>query len=500
MLLTRDDHAVLHVARDLSLIALSLICSPFSIIVVVIAKILTTLSLINVSNPSPALHNGRKVKVLVTGVGMAKGMFLARALYQGGCTVICADFETPLAPVCGKFSRACTRYYSLTGPKNGRGLQGYIQHILKIVQNERIDIWISCSGVATAIEDALVMRTLETETKCKCFQFDKHATFTLDDKYEFMRATADLGLTAPRWFLLDSPEQIGKVLKKAIEIEPGTEGTQYILKNVVMDDLTRGNLPLLSSDQPIRMAEVLESLDTKRSKWIMQQYISGEEEYCTHSIVVDGHVKAFTACPSTSVLMHYRQLHPGSPLDDAMLRFTQAYATGMYARYGCFTGHLSFDFLALNEPTAQGLQKTLMPIECNPRCHTAVVNFRGREKDLTSTYLSVLPGYKAPDLVCGELKKDHEVYYWIAHDLVVLFILPIIQFLLGITPFSQMISKHLDFWSHILLGKDPSFEWWDPLPWLVLNHVYWPGRLFNATWRGIRWSQVNVSTGKMFEF
>ena len=505
MFLTKDSHASLHVSRDLALVALSVAFWPFSICLVILAKILSTTSIIAEPKGPPKLHNGRQVRVLVTGVGMVKGLFLVRSLYLGGCTVISADFEKHGIPACGRFSSATSKFYGLKSPTGKGFLDSYINQVLKIIRDEEIDIWVSCSGVATAMEDASLMHIVEKETRCKSFQFDEESTFKLDNKYEFMRTTTQFGLDVPTWGILTAPEGVSDIVNHSSNQSAKFEPQEFILKNVAMDDKTRGALPLLSTNRPKQMKEVLESLDYEDANWIMQQYIPGNEEYCTHALIVNGHVRAFNACPSASVLMHYRSTEADSPLFQSMLRFTQTYATGMYAKYGRFSGHLSFDFLALTEPTVNGMKKTLLPIECNPRCHTAVVHFRGFEQPLASAYLSLLRSSKESDsaprvsnLIVGSHGGNASGFYWIAHDLIVLFILPLVHKIQGSGTLGNALRSHLHFWEHVFLWKDPTFEWWDPLPWFVLNHIYWPGQLVITSCHGIRWSQINVSTGKIF--
>ena len=502
---TKNHSTLFNIGRDLALVALSILFSPLSTLIVVVAKVLAAVSLIAEPTIRPKSHNGHQVKVLVTGVGMAKGLFLARSLYLGGCIVISGDFEKTGIPVCGRFSRAVSRFYTFSNPTGKGGFESYARQVLGIIADEKIDLWVSCSGVATAMEDAKLMQVVENKTSCKAFQFNEDATFKLDNKYEFMRTTASFGLTLPQWGFLTSPRDADNVVNRSNSQCVNFEAREFILKNVSMDDRTRGSLPILSTDRPKQMLDVLEGLDYESSSWIIQQFVPGNEEYCTQSLVVNGHVRAFLACPSASVLMHYEVLEANSPLFQAMLRFTQTYATGMYAKYGRFSGHLSFDFLALNEPTVDGMKKTLLPIECNPRCHTAVVHFRNHERALTDAYISLLPSEKGstssanvPDLIIGSSAKPESGFYWIAHDLVVLFVLPILQLFSRSITSGDMLLSHSEFWKHITLWKDPTFEWWDPLPWFILNHIYWPGQLLMASWHGTRWSQINVSTGKIF--
>lgn len=485
--------------RDLGLVFISIAFLPFSLILTVLAKLLTFVGLKAAPEPTPAIYQGQQVKVLVTGVSMAKGLFLARTMYLGGCIVIGADFEDKGIPACGRYSKACERFYQLRTPRNSQGKRAFFDQMQEIIRTEQIDIWISCSGVATAIEDAQLIRVLENTSKCRCFQFNEEATYLLDDKFQFMQTTARLGLQAPEWFFLDSKTAVSDAIAQVSAKEKRHLNREYILKNVAMDDKTRGSLPLLHSNDLKELRKVLNTLDVRSSKWIMQQFIPGHEEYCTQALIVHGQVKAFVSCPSESILLHYGQVESKSITNNAMLNFTQKYAAGLREQYKDFTGHLSFDFLALSSPSKQGLTKTFLPIECNPRCHTAVVRFRGKEKELASAYLSILPGFETDELILPDVVRHFVSYHWIAHDLISLYLLPLFQCLVGSITVLQVLNQHIEFWKLLLFGKDPTFEWWDPVPWLILNHVYWPARFLDVALNGIQWSQVNVSTGKLFE-
>ena len=488
---------LLHVARDSSLIALSLLFLPLSAFITAIAFLLT---IPTHQDPPPLHHDGQQISVLVTGVGMAKGLFLARAFHIAGCRVIGADFEKHGVPACGRFSAAVTRFYALRILGQDRNAEAYVNKIVDIIRKEKIDIWVSCSGVATALEDARAMQVVEKSTSCKAFQFDEDTTFKLDDKFEFMKQTERIGLLSPKWYPLSTPEALPDTISLILsKVKTGTI-EKYIVKNVGMDDLTRGALPILSSNDPQRLTEVLNTLDYSGGKsWILQEYIEGGEEYCTHSVVVDGRVKAFLACPSSSVLLHYQLMDESSPLFNDMLQFTQKYAKGMFLQQQRFTGHLSFDFLAQLKLNEGGVEKVLKPIECNPRCHTATVHFRGSEGALVDAYLSCLARMEDENDIVYPLQKTKDVsYYWIAHDLCVLFLLPYLQVSLGNLKPMDVIRSQLEFWRHVTLWKDPAFEWWDPLPWLALNHICWPWNLAVTAWYGIHWSQLNVSTMKVF--
>ncbi|KAK5170479.1 uncharacterized protein LTR77_005067 [Saxophila tyrrhenica] len=436
--------------------------------------------------------------ILVTGVGMTKGLVIARSFYEAGHNVVGADFEPSGALACGRFSRSISEFLPLRPPKAGSGAGPYIESLLSIIKSEGVDLWVSCSGVASALEDGEAKEIIEARTSCKAIQFDMRTTQTLHEKHSFMQHTKDIGLTVPDTHYIASREAVDDALKKA------PEGRKYIMKPVGMDDANRGDMTLLPRPSTVETAAHLSKLRiSEKSSWILQQYISGPE-YCTHSLVVKGQVKAFVACPSAELLMHYEALPSDSKLHRAMLDFTL-----QYARNGgeSFTGHLSFDFMIdqnqMDGPHSvrEGMTPTLYPIECNPRAHTAVVLFN-ETQGMPSAYLSVLDAPPA-DWTGIDIVTPHssDKYFWIGHDLVELLLLPLVSLLLmqPAASLSDLASGFSTFVNHVLYWRDGTFERWDPLPWWCLYHIYWPMRFLQSFNSGKGWSRINVSTTKMFE-
>lgn len=484
-----------HLLQNAALILLSLIFLPLDTFILFSSYALQSLITEDTTRRRRRIRRSRKFypkTILVTGVGMAKGLALARAFYQAGHRVIGADFEPYGVPVNGRFSRVLSKFYPLSQPNSREGSRHYIQDLLSAVRREKVDLWVSCSGVASAVEDGQAKEVIERHTSCRAIQFDVKTTGTLHEKHSFIQHTKSLALPAPETYDVTSRTAVHKILN-------GTDGKQYILKSVGVDDSTRGDMTLLPRPTISETYQHLSSIKISNDKpWVLQQFIRGEE-YCTHSLVIEGEVKVFVACPSAELLMHYEALHPRSALSKAMLKFTQEFA----ARSGDgLTGHLSFDFLVEETSSEKGLEKVLYPIECNPRAHTAAVLFEGHSEEVTESYLSAL----APEMngvVNGH--KEHIVvpthpakYYWIGHDLVSLVLHPFLELLIGATSISDFLQGCYLFLQHLLLWKDGTYEIWDPLPWWWLYHIYWPGQFLACILQRRKWSRVNVSTTKMF--
>ena len=425
--------------------------------------------------------------ILVTGVGMTKGFALARLFYEAGHTVIGADFE---GRACGRFSKSLSKFYGLRKPNARSGSAVYIQDLLDVVLREKVDIWVSCSGVASAVEDGEAKEIVEARTECRAIQFNVKDTQVLHEKNTFIERAAELGLTVPDTDVVRTPGAAIEILADA------PKDRKYILKPIGVVDAMRADMTLLSRSTLGSTTRHIENLPiSKDAPWILQQFIKGSE-YCTHSLVVKGQVKAFVACPSAELLMHYEALPVESALSKAMLSFTETFAKNGGES---FTGHLSFDFMVENDGSNYARDIVLYPIECNPRAHTAVALFN-RSTDMVDAYLSVL------NPVTDTKQKRRVVtpvqqykYYWIGNDLVSRLLLPTLNLITLRLPLSTLVSAYRDFLLHVVLWRDGTFEVWDPLPWWWLYHAYWPMKFLNCVWSEVRWSRLNVSTTKMFE-
>ena len=434
-------------------------------------------------------HGFKQRTVLVTGVGMTKGLALARLFYEAGHQVVGADFEPNGSLVCGRVSRSLSKFHRLRKPDSKNGASPYIQSLLEIVAKEQVEVWVSCSGVASAVEDGMAKEIIEARTSCKAIQFDVETTQMLHEKHTFIQHTKDIGLNIPETHTITSRAQVEGLLHDS------PPGRRYIMKTIGVDDSVRADMTLLPKNSDIETSKHIARLRiSEKSPWILQQYIKGSE-YCTHSLVVGGQVKAFVACPSAELLMHYEALPFQSALSQAMLGFTKQYAAkgGAY-----FTGHLSFDFMVEDERTLNPGNVVLYPIECNPRAHTAVALFNGTPS-MIDGYLSVLDSKAEVSAVPITRAERNDKYYWIGHDLVTGFLLPTFSFFTLDLSIAGLIQDYREFSTHVFTWKDGTFESWDPLPWWWLYHIYWPLRFWNYIVQGKKWSRLNVSTTKMFE-
>ncbi|KAF2730431.1 hypothetical protein EJ04DRAFT_545767 [Polyplosphaeria fusca] len=481
-----------HVPKNLLLILFSILCLPFS------TFLLTASILISYIYPQPASasksaqHGTAPPKtVLITGVSMTKGLVIARLLsLHTPHRIIAADIETTPFTSPGRYSCSISTFHALDAP-DGEDSEPYIDSLLTVLRKENVDLWISCSSVVGAVEDAQVLRLAQQALgpSFHAIQFSLDHVRELHEKDAFMSLVRDLHLPAPDSHRCESSAEVLAHLLPRSSGEKGTRKT-FILKPIGVDDCARAAMmTLLPLQSPGETRAHVERLAvSKHNPFLLQQFIDGAE-YCTHALVIRGEVRVFVACPSSELLMHYKALSPASPLAQKMLGFTKVVAE--HGGEG-FTGHLSFDFLV----RGGGEDVELYPIECNPRAHTAVVLF-GESKEMADAYLDGFgrgsgKGVVVPSMPCHS-------YYWVGHDLIALIVIPLLELLCGRGSLGTVWEGMERFVHHLIYWRDGTYTLWDPLPFWILYQVYWPAQFFRCLVKGCGWSRLNVSTTKVFQ-
>lgn len=415
--------------------------------------------------------------ILVTGISMTKGLTIARLLrLNTPHTILGADIEPIPFTSPGRYSASIRKFFRLQTP-DGDDTEPYIDSLLSVIKREKVDLWISCSSVVSAVEDGEVAKLAQIAlgSKFQAIQFSPEVVEKLHSKDRFVEYIKSLGLMVPESYRVTSSDEAMGALHRG-------KGKKYIMKPVGVDDRARANMmTLLPFKSPSETNSYIQRLRvSKENPFQLQQYIDGPE-YCTHALVIRGTVKAFVACPSSDLLMHYSALDPKSTLTQKMLRFTEKVASDGGSS---FTGHLSFDFLVEGE----GEDVKLYPIECNPRAHTAVVLFE-KTPEMADAYLDVFTDGRKKREGAIFPERPIDSYCWMGHELVTLLIIPLLTLLLGQGTLQGAKSDVAKFWNHLVCWRDGTFELWDPLPFLVLYHVYWPAQFLNSLIKGKTWSR-----------
>ena len=243
MPLTAKSPNRLHILQNLSLLAIAFFTIPLSTAILFISLVIASCTSFTTRLLPHNKHESLPPKclapktILVTGVGMSKGLYIARAFHEAGHIVIGADFEPHSVPVCGRFSNALKRFYSLPSPASGQ--EAYIRELLEIINNEKVDLWISCSGVMSAVEDGEAADAVEKYTKCLAIQFGTNLTRMLHEKHSFIEHTEKLGLNVPETFLVTSVDDALGFLNSRSKVQ------RYILKSIGVEDSVRADMTLL---------------------------------------------------------------------------------------------------------------------------------------------------------------------------------------------------------------------------------------------------------------
>src|SRR4051794_7853924 len=107
-MLDSKSSPLLHMLQNIVLIAISLVFLPLDTFILGFSYLLNHIF----HNKSEESRRNARSKpgfqprtILVTGVGMTKGLVLARSFYEAGHKVLGADFEANGSPVCGRASK-----------------------------------------------------------------------------------------------------------------------------------------------------------------------------------------------------------------------------------------------------------------------------------------------------------------------------------------------------------------------------------------------------------
>ncbi|PWW78049.1 hypothetical protein C7212DRAFT_183335 [Tuber magnatum] len=476
-----------HIFKNLSLILLGNLFLPISTVIFLLCLLKECIR----PSPGPLVLPPEKRKtVMINSLSMTKGLSLARSFYLAGHRVIGVDVVRGGAISFGRFSRALDAYYLVDSPVSEAdgGQQRYEDALLNIIEREKVDLWICVSDTTSTVEEAVAAERIRWETGCAVFQPLPETCRTLHHKNLFIQHTDKIGLDTPETVCVTSHSEALQFIKAK---EPG--GKKYTLKSITLGDASCPNTMLfpLPTEEESR-AYLSELPISTTNPWLFEEHITGRE-FCTHAVVSNGQLRAFVGCPSSESLMHYEGLEVYSKHALKLQELTQRYVKSF--ENGCLTGQVSLDVFMSEDKDGE---LRIFPTRCNPRTHTAVVLFEGVPEQLCGAYLSLLePPSEELNGVSGAKcfvpkLTEAEKYYWFGHDLVTLFLLPLME---G----ERVVDGLREFFTHLVWWRDATFRTWDPVPFWWFYHVYWPTLFWQLLVSGTRWRRVNVSTTRVSE-
>jgi len=389
--------------------------------------------------------------ILISGGKMTKALQLARSFHKAGHRVILV--ETHKYWLTGhRYSWAVDRFYTIPNPQTDE----YSQALLKIVQQEKVNIYVPVCSPVASYYDAEAKRVLSPH--CTVMHVDPETLQRLDDKYEFAAASEALGLRVPKSYRITNPQQV-------IDFDFSDAQRPYIIKSIPYDSVRRLDLTKLPCATEAETAAFVKSLPISESKpWIMQEYIPGQE-FCTHSTIRDGHLQLHCCCKSSAFQVNYQNVD--RPDIENWIRH--------FAKSLNLTGQVSFDFIQAAD------DGEIYAIECNPRTHSAITMFYNHP-DVAKAYLEPDP---LPQTV--QPLASSRPTYWIYHE-----IWRLVTHLWS----PKLVSERLQI---IAQGKDAIFEWDDPLPFLMVHHWQIPLLLWGNLQKPKEWIRIDFNIGKLVE-
>lgn len=405
----------------------------------VMCCIASTVNLFRKNTKTPA--SGRTV--MLTGGKMTKCLQLARLFAANGDRVIVT--ATPLYKYCGsRYSNRVDQFVLI--PEITDDGKAHMDALIQVATDFSVDLFVPVSSPKSAYYEALAKPNFPPTTKV--FQPDADVIATLDDKHQFVALAESYGLSVPESHDIRSVNDL-------LNYE-WPSGKQYILKKIDYDPVYRLDLrPLPHQGWEERVRQYPISAD---EPWVLQEFITGRE-ICTHTTTQDGNMNLYICCDSSPFQVNYKMLDLPQVYD-----WVESFVSKLGA-----TGQLSFDFFVQDDGR-------VVPIECNPRTHSAITLMHNQPRTAEAYYADSQVALKP---------LEHAGHtYWLYHELHRLFT-------------AGCWSKFRSVVHTIWTGKEAVWNWKDPWPFFWNNHVSIPYQLLQVRSKGQPWTRIDFNIGKI---
>ncbi|KAJ5796951.1 uncharacterized protein N7518_005491 [Penicillium psychrosexuale] len=393
--------------------------------------------------------------VLITGIGTAHGLTMARSWALEGHRVVGADITDLDLPVRsgGSMSKALVAFYRI--PKDH-----YMSRVADIIHRENVDIWIPCSPKASPVENAMVRQLIEGYTSCTCITFDVTCAIRFGHPDSFRQYLIEKGLPVLEHHRVQSRDSVHKILhrspSKAYHISrasPSASEKAILLPSTTLSKTYSAISEIqISKDQP----------------WILQQQ-SRLGELFADLLIVRGHVQAIRVRFSDSGPFTWGTSRLDKALAASIHSLMQKLVTKGDVR---LTGHLCVRLMVDEEFEAHSVRHAIYIAGCT-------LGARPVDHPLynvpcpVSGYLSVLPSNRVDtsNVTATLSSTDSAPAFARAAIIPAAFMkFPVFRMALTALEVAEVELVQLLFW------KDPLFSLLDPVPWWWHVHVYQPLR------------------------
>jgi len=299
----------------------------------------------------------QKLNILVTGGKMSKASAVARAVGRDGHRVYSAEIS-PYKYCHTRFSTYVSKHFVL--PRPTVDPKAWEAAILKIVKEQKIDLIIPCTAPVESSAYAHLSKSLPSHVRV--FAFDGDVNDVLDNKFTFNQALVHAGLPCPETANMECVQDaLDFFADKSYE-----HSKKYIVKPAVYDPAARSDILFLPIQDSRKQNEYLASRNASKSTPYVIQEVLAEPEYGCAAWFNQGVLTGFECFESCASCLKYQQLP-----DRQQYKAVKELCSGL-GKTMDLTGQLTLDLM-------HNQKNELVPIECNPRIHSAVSVLEGHQ-------------------------------------------------------------------------------------------------------------------------
>jgi hypothetical protein len=414
--------------------------------------------------------------VLITGLRTPRGLTLARQFHDAGHRVIGADVGHFPVRSSGSMSNALHHFYQISKLH-------YVATLLDIINREKVEIWIPCSNVTSALEDSMAKETIESRTACKCVHFDADLGAHFSQRELFLRYVLDKGLPIAEQHHVCSRDSVHKILHRS-------PLKRFLMRKLRPAADGKANESLLLPKRTLSQtySDVSEVRICDDEPWVLEQQ-GRVGEYWSDLLLIHGQLKAFRVHPIQTTSLGWN----GSRLDEGLYMAMCALMEKFAERGGLrLTGHLSVKLLVDEEFSAHSVRYVIYIADCVQGTAAVHSLLKDPPEEFYQGYLAVLSpeinGSCHASVQVPTLTSTVDMEWLPTGPPRYFTVLDFLNFFLVNQRQRRYASRVADLATtqpaHLCLWSDPWFSRLDPLPWWWQAHVYGP---LNDLMRSLDW-------------